>query len=79
MQLNDMTAPSKNLDMASISENLLKQALSWAASLADISNEGISILIKHPSSNIGTDRAPFLGVRRDAQRGAQASTGCRTN
>ena len=31
------------------------------------------------SSNIGADQPLFLGLRRDAQRGAQASTGGRTN
>ena len=31
------------------------------------------------SSIIKADRAFFLGVCRDVQRGVQASTGCRTN
>ena len=35
------------------------------------------ISVIHSSSNIGTDRAGFLGVCRDVQRGVQASTGCR--
>ena len=39
---------------------------------ASLGEEDVSSIVK-------ADRAPFLGVRRDAQRGAQASAGCRTN